>query len=342
MGSSFAEYGHYSVTRDSVTRECPVHFVRNMRSFVHLVLSTAIAACSLQSLRAQDLSPRAYIITPLHSNAVTLIYSFFHGSLDFNGTLPITGATGTYHVPIVSFYHSFGVFGRSANFNASLPYAVGTFQGTVMGAEGQIYRSGLADSSFRFSVNLKGGPAMPVQKFAKWKQRILLGASFKVVAPTGQYDPTKLINWGSNHWGFKPEFGYSERWGHWLLDGYAAVWFFTTNPEFFSHNAFVPGNQTQSEAPVGAFESHLSYDFRPRLWVSVDGNYWFGGKTSLNGVENSLTSQRSSRLGATASIPVSKHQSLKFSYSNGAYIQFGGNYQNVSVAWQYSWLGRPN
>ena len=41
-------------------------------------------------------------------------------------------------------------------------------------------------------------------------------------------------------------------------------------------------------------------------------------------------------------IPVSRHQSLKFSYNRGAYILYGGNYQNVSVAWQYSWVGRPN
>jgi hypothetical protein len=31
------------------------------------------------------------------------------------------------------------------------------------------------DSTFRFSVNLKGGPAMPVQKFMKWHQKMLLG-----------------------------------------------------------------------------------------------------------------------------------------------------------------------
>jgi len=93
---------------------------------------------------------------------------------------------------------------------------------------------------------------------------------------------------------------------------------------------------------VGASESHLSYDVKPRLWFSLDGNSCFGGKTSLNGVENPLTVQNSSRVGATASIPVSKHESLKFSYSSGAHIQFGGNYHNLSVAWQYSWLGRPN
>jgi hypothetical protein len=312
-----------------------------MRLFVNLVLSAAIAGCFLQSLRAQDLSPRAYVITPLRSNAVTLIYSFYDGSILFAGTVPITGATGTYHVSIFNYYHSFSFFGRSANINASLPYAVGNFQGTVMGAEGHLYRSGLADSSFRISVNLKGGPAMPVQTFAKWHQKLLLGVSLKVVAPTGQYDPTKLINWGANRWAFKPDFGYSQRWGHWVLDGYAGAWFFTTNPEFFSHNAFFPGTQSQSETPVGAFEGHLSYDVKPRFWFSLDGNYWFGGKTSLNGVENPLTVQKSSRVGATVAIPVTKHQALKLSYSDGDYIRFGGNYQNVSVGWQYSWLGRP-
>lgn len=81
---------------------------------------------------------------------------------------------------------------------------------------------------------------------------------------------------------------------------------------------------------------------KPRLWFSLDGNFWFGGRTSLNGVENPSTVQKDSRIGGTASIPMSKHQSVKFSYSHGAYVSFGGNYHNVSAAWQYSWLGKPN
>ena len=69
---------------------------------------------------------------------------------------------------------------------------------------------------------------------------------------------------------------------------------------------------------------------------------WFGGNTSVEGIENPLTNQRNSRLGATAAVPISKHQSLKFGYSDSTYIRFGGKYQTVSVAWQYGWLGRPN
>ncbi len=302
-----------------------------------------MALLSAQLLNAQDLAPRAYVITPLHSNAVIVTYSFYDGSIDYNGIVPIGGATGTYSVPIFSYYHAFSVFGRSANVVGALPYAVGSFQGTVNGAGTQVYRSGLLDSVFRVSVNLKGGPAMPVDKFIKWKQKMLLGASLRVAAPTGQYDPTKLINWGANRWGFKPEFGYSQRRGNWVVDGYFGGWFFTTNQDFWSRNVYYSGTRSQSQNPIGALEGHLSYDFNKkyRMWASLDGNFWFGGVTSVGGVENPLTHLSNSRLGGTFSVPISRHQSLKVSYSDGTYIRFGGNYQNVSAAWQYSWLGRP-
>jgi hypothetical protein len=307
-----------------------------------MLFLAAMGLCAGFGARAQDLAPRAYLITPTGSNAIILTYSHFSGGLLFDGAVPITGATAKIHMPIFSYYHTLNCFGRTANITFIVPYGVGDFNGTVLEAPRHAYRSGLLDSYIRFSVNLKGGPAMNLQQFSKWKQKRLLGASLKVQMPTGQYDPTRLLNWGNNRWAFKPELGYSESWGHWVLDTYGAVWFFTTNPEFFSRNQFVPGVQKQTQEPVGAFEIHLSYDIKPRLWLSVDGNFWFGGKTSLNGVQNPVTEQRSSRVGATASIPISKHQSVKFSYSNGAYISFGGNYQNISLAWQYSWVGWPH
>jgi hypothetical protein len=308
-----------------------------MRLIFIFACSMTVAMSTPTLVWAQDLSPRAYVITPLHSNAAILTYSFYSGSVLLDGAAPITGATGRYSVPIFAYYHAFGLWGRSANINAYLPYAVGTFQADVAGVHQQIYRSGLLDLGARVSVNLRGGPSMPIQEFRKWKQKTLLGVSLKVIAPTGQYDPTRLVNWSANRWAFKPEFGYSRRRRNLLLDGYAGVWFYTANPRFYSHP--VPRRQTQE--PIGSFEGHLSYDVKPRFWFSLDGNFWFGGVTSLTGIANPATRQTSSRIGATASFPVSKTQSVKISYNNGAYIRFGGNYQSVSVAWQYSWFGRP-
>jgi len=292
-------------------------------------------------LQAQDLSPRAYLITPLRSNAVTVADVFNDGDLHFEGTVPITGATGRMNMPNVTLYHSLSVFGRSANVTGTLAYGVGNFEGNAFGAETEIYRSGLFDSVFRFSVNLKGAPAMGLGDFSKWQQKTLIGASLKVVAPTGQYDPTKLINLGTNRWAFKPEIGLSRRWGHWVLDGYGAVWFFTKNPDFFSRNQYVAGDHYQTQDPIFAFETHLSYDFKPRLWVSLDGNFWYGGRTSLDGVENPATLQKASRIGVTASFPLTRHQSIKVGYADGAYVRFGGDYKIASVAWQYAWVRQP-
>jgi hypothetical protein len=302
-----------------------------------LILAT-LAVMAAIPLCAQDLAPRAYVITPRSSNAVLLTWSFYDGGLNFSGAVPITGATARYNIPVFSYYHSMSFFGRSANITASLPYGVGTFRGDVLGTSREAYRSGLLDLTIRFSVNLLGGPSMDLKDFVKWRQKALLGASVKVLAPTGQYSGRQLVNWGLNRWAIKPEIGYSQRlWRDWILDAYAGAWFYTTNSEFFSRP--VPLPQTQS--PIGSFEGHLSRNFGRRTWASLDGNYWFGGVTTLNGVRNPDTRQSSSRLGGTVAFPITEHQSIKIAYSGGTYIRFGGNYQNLQVAWQYSWIGWP-
>ncbi len=288
-------------------------------------------------LPAQELAPRAYVITPQGSNAITLSWSFFRGGLNLPGELPISDATGTFSVQAITYYRSFSFFGRSANVAVGLPYGIGNFQGTLEGGTVQeAYRSGLLDTGIRFAVNLKGGPAMSVAQFGKWKQKLLLGASLRVVPPTGQYAPGRLINWGINRWAFKPEFGFSRRWGKWILDGYGGAWFFTTNGQSFS----LPAPKSQALSPVASFEGHLSYDVKPRLWFSLDGNFWTGGTASVDGVPNPETKQTSARIGGTASIPLNRRQSLKVSYSHGAYIRFGGDYQNLTVSWQYAWVSR--
>jgi hypothetical protein len=310
-----------------------------MRLLVRSVI-IGVIACARTAAFAQDLAPRAYVITPIHTNAITLSYGFYSGNLNF-GNVPITDATAHASAPVASLFHSMNFFGRTANIVVSLPYGVANFQGKVLGTETNVYRSGLLDSVYRVSLNLVGGPAMAPQEYAHWRQKTIIGVSLRVVAPTGQYDSTKLINWGNNRWGFKPEIGFSRRRGHWVVDGYGGTWLYTANSAFFSKNQFNPGVTSQSQSPIGAFEGHLSYDVRARFWASLDGNFWFGGKTSLNGVQNPASELRNSRIGGTASFPVTKRQSIKVSYNNGAYINYGGNFQNISVGWQCSWLGHP-
>ncbi len=199
----------------------------------------------------------------------------------------------------------------------------------------------MADTVVRFAINLNGGPARLPAEFVKaGLPRTVLGASIKVMAPTGQYDATRLINLGNNRWAFKPEVGFARRIGKAVLDVYGGVWFFTDNDDYAAPSPGAPGN-LRTQKPIGVTEVHLSYDFKPFLWISADLNYWYGGRTSVNGSESATTLQANSRLGVTGSIPLTRKQALKFSYSDGVIIRVGGNFHILSVGWQYSWLGLP-
>jgi hypothetical protein len=300
-----------------------------------------LLACLVPAVcAAQDLTPRAYFPAPQSSNAVILTYAFSDGELVFEPTLPVADATGTIHAPVVSLYHAFGLLGRSASVTGSLPFVMGDLRGIVGGEPRAITRSGLADTTIRLAVNIIGGPALAVTDFVKTPAaRSVLGASVKVIVPTGQYDPARLINIGANRWGFKPEVGYMGRVGRLVVDAFAGVWLFTANESFLASEAN-PRGAERTQDPIAAFELHISYDVMPRLWISADGNYWRGGRTSVNGAESSLTLQANSRLGLTGSVPLTRHQSIKVSFSDGVIVRIGGNFRVLSVGWQYGWVGR--
>jgi hypothetical protein len=305
-------------------------------------VASGIVACVLPAVcAAQDLTPRAYFPAPVSSNAVIVTYLFSDGEVLFDPTLPITDATGRIHAPVMSYYHAFNFFGRSANITGSLPFAIGDLRGSVAGRETAIHRAGMGDTVLRLAVNLRGAPARSPREFVKaGLPKSMIGASLKIVAPLGQYDPTRLINLGTNRWAFKPELGVTRRAGKFVLDVYGGVWFFTANDDFFAPEPGVPG-KTRRQDPIGAMEAHLSYDIKPFLWLAVDFTYWYGGRTSVDGLESETTLQANSRLGLTGSVPLTRSQSLKFSYSDGVIIRVGGNFRIFSVGWQYGWLGTP-
>ena len=283
--------------------------------------------------RAQDLAPRAYVISPTGSNALTLSHSWNEGDITFDPSVPIEDAKGNFQTSVLSYYHSYKLLGRSSNVVFSAPYASGTFSGIVNGVEAKVNPSGLADARVRFAVNLRGGPAMGVGEFLKWHEKRLIGFSFTAVIPLGQNDRARLVNIGTNRWAFKPEIGFTRKWQRVVVEGYTGMWLFTSNSNFY------PGDSKRSQEPIVAFEAHAGYYIKPRLWASFDGNFWMGGRSSINGVKKQ-DRHRDSRVGITVSVPLGGRHSLKCSYSRGAETRVGGSFQTLSAAWQYSWIGK--
>jgi hypothetical protein len=153
----------------------------------------------------------------------------------------------------------------------------------------------------------------------------------QVFMPLGQYDPERVVNLGTNRFTFKPELGISKTVGPLFVDMAVAYSFYTVNNNFYN-------GKTRSQAPIGSVQGHVIYSFTKGMWAALDGTYYWGGRTTLDGVEgNDL--QKNTRVGLTFVLPLNIHNSLKFNYSTGVSTRTGSDFDSFAVAWQYRWGG---
>jgi len=292
------------------------------------VLLVALVGCIAQ---AQELTPGAYTPTPINVNFVGVSNSLSHGDLTFDPALPIEDANATIDTTIFTAGRSINVAGRMSNIVLAVPLATGSVKGRYLGEDVSVDRTGLADSQVRLAINLYGAPALTLTDFIRQKRRTVLGASLTTVWPLGQYDSNKVVNLGTHRWAFKPELGVSRTVGHWTFEGYAGVWLFATNDHF-------AGGRVRTQQPLTSFQFHVEYQFRPRLWVAFNSNFYSGGRTSIDGVKN-VDFQKNSRLGGTLSVPVGQRQAIKAAVSKGAVTTIGADFLSLSAAYQYTWGG---
>lgn len=290
-----------------------------------LSLSTVGAAAA-----AQELEPRAYAPNPSGANFVLAVYGHTTGDVVFDPSVPLTNVAASVNGAGLFYGRTFGLFGRSASAAVQLPYVWGTVEGDVFEARRSVHRSGLADLRLRLTANLLGGPALSAREFASRRPRTTLGASIVVLAPTGQYDPSKLVNVGTNRWAFKPEVGLSHPAGRWFVELYAGAWLFRDNDDFF-------GGSRRAQDALYGLQGHFSYTFRPRLWLAGDATFYAGGRTTVDGVEKADL-QRNSRLGLTLAVPVKRRSSVKASWSRGLTTRIGGDFQTLAVGYQILWF----
>ena len=278
---------------------------------------------------AQELEPGAYWPIPAGLNIFTAVNSFNWGDLSFDPAAPIDESSATINTTALAFTRAFSLAGRSANAGVMLPVIVGHVEGLYLGEPAAVDRFGQGDPRFRFAMNLYGAPSMTLKEFASFRHRTIVGVSVTVAPPLGQYDSTKLINLGTNRWSFKPELGWSQAFGQWVVEAMAGVWLFTDNTDFV-------GGRTREQDPIIATQAHLTYKFNRSMWLAGDVNYYTGGTTTIGGKQN-LDLQRNSRIGATFSSAVGRHQAIRASVSRGAYTTIGAAFTSIAVGYNYAW-----
>jgi hypothetical protein len=279
----------------------------------------------------QDLEARSYSVVPKGMHAAAISYTFSKGNVISDFTSPVQNLDITTSIINIGYVQTFAFFNKLARVQVGLPY--GFLDGTakVFGSDTSGTRNGFYDAKIKFGMNLLGSPVLTPKEFRLFQERTVLGASIVISVPVGQYFPDKLINLGSNRWGFKPEIGFSHREGRLYYEFYTGIWMFTNN------NAYFKNNNQLKENPLFSFQAHIDYVFKSKMWVALNGGFAEGGQTTLNGTERD-DAQRNWRLGGTFSFPFNAHQSIKTMVNTGVATRAGQNYTAITLVYQYIWF----
>jgi hypothetical protein len=107
------------------------------------------------------------------------------------------------------------------------------------------------------------------------------------------------------------------------------VTFFTDDPDFFNGRKF-------AQAPMYLVRGSIIYNFESGAWLSLDGSYFTGLRTTVNGVKGD-NEQENVRAGLTVALPIDRQNSVKLNASTGIYTRTGSEFSLVGIAWQYRW-----
>jgi hypothetical protein len=297
-----------------------------LNRLIQLFLTAALASTAA----GQEMEPRAYSPAPRGTQFVLLSYGHQSGDVLLDASLPLKDVDIKLNAASVGYGRTFKLAGRQANVAVLFPYLWGTARGTVFEDQVMVRRSGGGDVRVRFSTLFKGGEALSPREFAQRKPSTIIGASVSIVVPTGQYDPARLVNPGSNRWAFKPEIGVSKPKGRWTFEAMGGTWLFSANNSFL-------GNSRREQKPMASFQGAVIYTLRRRMWVSGNATFYRGGSTVINDKENE-DRQKNARIGATFSYPLNQKQSLKVAWAKGVTTRIGGNLNTIAVGWQYAWF----
>ena len=284
---------------------------------------------NFSSAYAQDLEPRTYTNIPRGLNFILAGYSYSQGGVVFDPAIPLQNADIHIHGTVIAWARSIKVGPLSGKVDAIIPY--GWLSGSAEYDGETVTRvvSGLADPRIRMSVNFIGAPSLPLSGFKDYKQNFVMGGSLQVFLPLGQYDPLRLVNLGTNRYSFKPELGASKTFGPVQIELTGGDQFYTVNNDFYN-------GKTRSQSPIGSVQAHVNYNFKKGIWAALDGTYYWGGHTTVDGVEGQDL-QKNTRLGLTVAIPLGIHQSLKINLSTGVSTRTGSDYDVAGLIWQYKW-----
>jgi hypothetical protein len=265
---------------------------------------------------AQGDGPHNLPLIPKDTNIFVAVPLWLSGNFNPQGTiqLPSSASVDVLALPI-TYVRTFSLGGRFGRVFTTLPIATLDAEGTILdprsGSEVSLSRgrSGIMDPIVTLHVGLVGAPALGVPEFVKRPRGFQMVAIVGTAIPVGTYDSSRAINLGTNRWAFRLGFGTvtplakKTAW-----ESANTVMLFTDNTDPFGAVG------TRSQDPLFVSENHLTHNFDPKTWASIDVRWQIGGETQSDGVNDD---NRTNILGGGVSL------GRQFSPHLGGYVSYG-------------------
>ena len=299
---------------------------RNNNFLLIFVLSLLLTNTSI----SQELEPRNLTNLPVGSNFIVGAYSYSRGNILLDPALPIRDLESNLHTFAAGYLRAFNLFGLSSKVDVVVPFAFGDWDYTFEAESVSRKIDGFGDPRFRISVNILGAPVLDKDGFKDYNIETIVGFMLQVIAPFGNYDPSQLINLGSNRWIFRTHMGIAHAIGEWIFEVYFGGLFFTNNSEFLN-------DLNLKQYPMLTASTSIIRALRDWGWVSLDIAYGYGGRTEINGVpRNTLIS--TFRFGATLVHAIDKKNSLKLTLTSGRRIERGPDFNAIGLSYTYAFF----
>lgn len=274
---------------------------RHTRLLVFFVTLSIILSFSAPALAIDD-GARSY----WHGREGTNVVSFQSLNVDIEASGTQQFGPGQYIYPnadveadlfIVNWIHFFTLYDRPSSLNFAL--AGGNVDldlntnlvppqflppGISAGDTFSQSSSGFADPTVQLVTNLFGTPPLRSNvDLLNYEPTWTLDAAAMLAFPVGEYDDKKLVNIGQHRWfgrfalPFKYHFGAFTPGYRKSFEITPSVWLFDDNDDFL-------GQKLEND-PMWQLEAHLTKDFTPNFYGSLDALYRNGFKSKINGVK---------------------------------------------------------
>jgi len=249
---------------------------------------------------------------------------------------------------IVNWVHFFTAFNRPSSLNFALPggNVDVDFNTNLMppqflppginaGDSFSQSSSGFADPTVQWVINLLGTPPLRSNvDLLNYEPTWTLDVATMLAFPIGEYDDDKLVNLGQNRWfgrvglPLKYHFGTFTPGYRKSLEIMPSVWLFDDNDDFI-------GRKLEND-PLWQLEAHLTSDFTPNFYGSLDALYRNGFQSDIDGVEAGDDLDVGS-LGFTLNYQISDNFAIRAGYSSNVFGDSDLDTSMLRIQFVFGW-----